>query len=243
MPTRLINGADRGMSRRLRAVTLIELLVAISVVAIIATITLTGLRGVRKKGNEIQQLSDLRSAGQLLLTWSLENQDAFFNVGLPPRPDISTTVYLESPTGELIQVDYLGQWYAWTRLLLHWTGERTVNGSGIFYALGCITDPSLWTEDPPPWTRYPAIDAWRLVRVSETTFPSQKAMMFRPLDWDKPMPERPTYPFFFVDGSVEAVDATNIVPPTEGFYGGGPADPRMPGRDTLHGVGGRDANR
>lgn len=243
MPTRKIDGENRWMSPRLRAVTLIELLVAISVVAILAAITLTGLRGVRKKGNEIQQLSDLRSAGQLLLTWSSENQDAFFNVGLPPRPEISATVYLESPTGELIQVDYLGQWYAWPRLLLHWTGERTVNGAGIFYALGCITDPSLWTDDPPPWTTYPAIGKWRIVRVSETSYPSQKAMMFRPLDGSLPIPEHPTYPFFFVDGSAEVVDATNIVPPTEGFYGGGPADPRVPGRDTLHGVRGRDAAR
>jgi hypothetical protein len=68
-------------------------------------------------------------------------------------------------------------------------------------------------------------------------------MMYRPLDWTAPMPEHPVYPFFFVDGSVESVPANRIGPMTTGFYGGGPADPPMPGRDTLHGINGHDAVR
>lgn len=229
--------------RKSQGFTLIELLVAIGVIAIVSAITVTGLRGAREAARNIQSIADLRSSGQLLLTWSSERQGAFFNVGLPPRPEVSPIVYLESPDGQLIQVDYLGQWYAWTRLLTIWAGERVQGTSGIYYAFGCFTDPSLWAEDPPPWSSYPAIDSWRIVAVAETTFPSQKAMMFRNAYAEDPTSASPQIPMFLVDGSATSIRSADIGPQSAGFYGGGPADPPLPGRDTLHGIHGYDIRR
>lgn len=82
-----------------RAFTLIELLVVIAIIALLVSILLPALGEARRAGRAVKSLANLKSNGEIIYTYAIDNRDAFVN------PFART-----SPCGAAVALDWL-----WTK--------------------------------------------------------------------------------------------------------------------------------
>ena len=219
-------------------------MVSVAVVAILTAITVVAVRGATGMARDVGVLSDLRSTSQLFHAWSQDHRGQFLNMGVPLGRD-PEPVMLERPDGSPVSVRYLEQWNKWHFVLEQWTGTYRPEGNGLIsYGATFLTDPALWTNDPPPWSQHPARRHWREVFVAETAQPSHKGMLLRLLPEHtralNPKVKVERYYMAYVDHSAGVSDEHNTPALTQGFMFGRPPGQAYPVHDTLDGALGRD---
>lgn len=141
--------AHRPRRRRLRGVTLVEIMVVVAVIAALVSILVPALGIVRGQGRLVSSQSNLRSAAAFMTSYSTENRDY-----IPPSrfdysgPFQKTTVRSSSPAG---LVPNIGDLYkgSWTDIL--WS----LNGLGPV----TLTEMSASSAPSPTWDyRYDSPD-------------------------------------------------------------------------------------
>lgn len=206
-----------------RAVTLLELLVAMGVVMVVVAITIPVLRSVVMQRHDAKNLASLRSTHQQFRQYANDHQDYFVNAGPPRRPELPTLIDYGEPNG-FIHMTYLAHTVWWPMVLATYTREgfptwhsthwpapddvsepifsgydqpRFIAQSGFQYSPACITSPQMWrdaADGAQQWSYY------RFVRWSETAHPASKGLLY---DAVRPSVERglEVRSVVFVDGS------------------------------------------
>ena len=218
----------------LRAFTLIELLVAITIIAILAALLIPAVNSALAASRTSKCVGNLRAIGQLLATYTAENDgktvppatSGSWNwseiVGHAPRPDVylGHLVPLSSiwrcPENKLQMLDYVSNWSG------ELGGSYTING--MLY--------------PDQGAGYSFENRYADNRVANFTHPSQLYAVFEGTycrsqvgggGWGQARwPHGDSMNILFADGHVESLKK--------------PADGKLPGYGTHQGGGGNNAD-
>lgn len=245
---------------RTRAVTLLELLVALGVIAALLSIFLVAARVQFDRARGVDDLQRLRSIHLQFFAWGADRNDRFVNQG-PPSGSGEFVLRLRQGGGSIhssyfIQSDYwtwvlasdLGRgeraWHPRSdesdppspRLVPDMPGRDFIRPSFFRYSLAMLVDPAFWTY--PSCNYQPEVKRgfYRFVRWSETAHPSAKALHF-----DSAALENSggvSAPVSFVDGSADTLAWSNAVRDDSGD-----CPSAAPVEATPRGVLGRDFNR
>lgn len=234
---------EKGVRRP--AFTLLELLVCVGLIAVLLGITIPALRGAHERSLDTEDLANLRTSAQDLTAWASEHDDVWPNGGGMTFPYLTTV----SVNGEVIAVfDYYEHAGGWIHVLRASTGEYSpawglARGFPVapLYSNCMISDPRLWDACPiEPDQRFQCA---RVVRTSETAFPSAKGVLIGSATLNTSLGETP-YTIAMTDGSAGQFDAANIL---RGAYwefcGSRLVGARPPVMHTVHGVLGRDVRQ
>ena len=245
-----------------RAVTIIELMIALGVIAILVAILLPALVGAKESTSEVASLSNLRSIGQTMASYRSDHNDAYLYYEPGARlynfPELVDTEYSIAYGGNNYQ--FRDHWPAHPRVhaLFPWAEHyetwvspgaghtpdlevwQAHDGDAIIwrnpsyhFSNAFYNDPRLWTADPPEFN-----NSHRVIRASDVASPAAKVVF-----WDaeraylRPHPQRDDpRPVLFVDGSAHLRLDTEATPPAVNPYWHSP----HVYNDTPNGVHGRD---
>lgn len=221
---------------RTRAVTLLELLIALGVVAIVIAIAVPVLRSGMVRAHDAKNQASLRSTHQHFQMYANDRGDSFVNAGPAVIPGYPIVVDFGEGNGR-VAMGYLVQSWQWTYVAaLHfreafptWHSTHAARADatqptvpqvgGVTNAQHAAPTAFIYSQamlaEPRNFTSLRAISdprGHRLVRWSEVAFPSSKGLMSDP--------ERPRFKkderrlnVSFVDGSAGLMDYTNAAPP------------------------------
>jgi prepilin-type N-terminal cleavage/methylation domain-containing protein/prepilin-type processing-associated H-X9-DG protein len=90
-------------SRTRRGFTVVELLIVVFIIAVLAGMLLPGLAQALEAARGASCVSNLRQIGMAVIQYRTQNNDWFFPVSYPPRPNGSQSYFFGevSPTGQL----------------------------------------------------------------------------------------------------------------------------------------------
>jgi len=245
-----------------RAVTIIELMIALGVIAILLAILLPALVSTKESAAEVASLANLRSIGQTMTAYQSDHDGAFLYYEPGARlynfPELVDSEHAISYGTHNWQ--FRDHWPAHPRVhalfpwaehyetwlspgagdapeLAPWQGRDgdvvTWRKPSYHYSNTFYNDPSVWTDSPPAFG-----ECHHIIRDSDVASPAAKVVF-----WDaeraylRPYPEAADpRPVLFADGSAHLRHDADATPPV--------ANPYWPRthvyNDTPNGVHGRD---
>ncbi len=231
--------------------TLIETLVSIGIIAVLVAILVPGVASVRNSAIDAASLANLRTHAQIVSVYAVDHNDR-----APYFADPDATFSVVRAHGRTIVFEYFGSSEIWPYALVDQYYQFGLDdGMGIFarpgpevpvyqYSPTMITRPQFWND------RTRSVGQLRAVRLSETRYPSAKAVF---LEWDpqrglpiwtmEHMHRNERWAFALVDGSARRFDRAAMVRPYprgEGTSHGARFNFGIVGMHTVDGILGRD---
>ncbi|MBL0921799.1 MAG: type II secretion system protein [Phycisphaerales bacterium] len=187
-----------------RAVTLVEMLVAMGIVALLTAVLIVSLRGVRSQATDLQNLSNMRATLVDFVAWSVDHGGVMLNAGLPDSQDGSW--YYNGETDLVLRRHfYLAQSIQWPRVLHRWLdathehwhatrGPNDLDGdidleeladagqsqwapSRFAYSATMLAAPESWTYPGRGWTLDSFAERFERVAMERIRAPSQKGIL------------------------------------------------------------------
>ena len=210
---------------RVRAFTLVELLVVIGIIAALIGILLPVLAGVSSRGRDLKCQANLRTIGQMVMLYAAENKGSLpygmsFNKGDP-------VTYEDRGDGRLTTV-----WSVLSRL-----SGKQYRGDDVFIASGTSSNPEA-KENGAPFLRCPEAE---LVGTHICSYVGQFVAFATPYDYRRtnygypaPIQDRPARTTDLMPFTILAYDTAVHLPgrsPDIGYVTGGDID----GKRFCHG--------
>lgn len=176
-----------------RAVSLVEVLVAIVIVAVLVSLSSVAIRGTRAKAQQVARLSDIRQIASTIMVYASENSDRPPVVFAPPDhwPEREQSVSRQNRV-------WIGNWFANSSLYFlafdpplpdrvligavqpqRFTPQSQLLGTPYRLTQALYADAAYWT----PEFQRPLL-GWSPQRIDAVSLPSQKGMVDHPKYFD-----------------------------------------------------------